>query len=247
MKRVTISIITVALMSAAVFLFDTSSIAKPLSNKGITLIELFTSEGCSSCPAADKIVADIQSTYGDDVLVLCYHVDYWNYLGWNDIYSSSENTGRQSYYTKIFSLDGAYTPQAVINGNEQCVGSDKGKLLHAIHNSSMQNSTSLKIAAIKKNNIIETNYSNNDLSKDEQILLCLVQKQATTQVHKGENTGRTLNHINIVRTFATKTVNKGLALLKIPNNYSQSNFFIVGFIQNTKSGTVRGISRTNID
>src|SRR3569623_712974 len=93
-----------------------------------TLFELFTSEGCSSCPAADKTLADIQHLYENkNVLILAYHVDYWNSLGWKDAFCTERNTQRQEYYAQIFKLNANYTPQVVVNGRKQFVGSDRSK------------------------------------------------------------------------------------------------------------------------
>ena len=97
------------------------------------LVELFTSQGCSSCPPADRVLAqlDQQPLPGIEFVVLSEHVDYWNRLGWNDPYSSAALTARQQRYGQRFSLDGVYTPQAVVHGQTQLVGSDSAKLLAA--------------------------------------------------------------------------------------------------------------------
>ena len=96
--------------------------------KGFALIELFTSEGCSSCPAADKAVEELAKQYPSTVYVLAFHVDYWNRLGWTDEFSQPEYTARQSEYAAKFNLESIYTPQVVVNGRQEFVGSDKAKL-----------------------------------------------------------------------------------------------------------------------
>jgi hypothetical protein len=99
--------------------FSTASLKKKMIKEqdGFALIELFTSEGCSSCPAADGALEEIQKQYNDkNVLVLSYHVDYWDKLGWKDIFSDASFTQRQEYYSNIFRLNNMYTPQAVVNG-----------------------------------------------------------------------------------------------------------------------------------
>ena len=87
------------------------------------IIELFTSEGCSSCPAADKTVAKLAQEFAGKVYILGFHVDYWNYLGWKDAFSDSKYSERQKEYAAVFKLDGVYTPQVVVNGSRELIGS----------------------------------------------------------------------------------------------------------------------------
>jgi len=248
MKSYIISIITVMLVGMTVILFAFKGTSKPVETKanGTTLIELFTSEGCSSCPAADRTVAELQNTYQDEVLVLCYHVDYWNYLGWKDVFSSAENSARQKYYTGIFKQDGAYTPQAIINGKRECVGSDKGTLLNAIRNGGINNGA-LQLKATQKVNRVDISYTCSAVNTNEQLILCLVQKQSITKVGNGENGGRTLNHINIVRTFTQVATTKNEAILTIPGGFNKSEYFVAGFVQNINAGVVSIISKAAID
>jgi hypothetical protein len=95
------------------------------------VLELFTSEGCSSCPPADELLSKIGSSY-TGVIPLAYHVDYWDSLGWSDPFSSGQWTARQAVYVREMELNGSYTPQIVINGRWQCVGSDPGGIARAI-------------------------------------------------------------------------------------------------------------------
>src|ERR1700743_1770155 len=85
--------------------------------KGFAVVELFTSEGCSSCPPADKALAELAAKYPDNVFVLGFHVDYWDRLGWKDIYSGAQYTQRQKDYAQLFKLESIYTPEAVVNGS----------------------------------------------------------------------------------------------------------------------------------
>jgi hypothetical protein len=95
------------------------------------VLELFTSEGCSSCPPADELLSKIGAT-STGVIPLAYHVDYWDSSEWSDPFSSGQWTARQSVYVRAMKLSGAYTPQIVINGRWQCVGSDPGGIKRAI-------------------------------------------------------------------------------------------------------------------
>src|SRR5438270_9575711 len=98
------------------------------NEKGFAVIELFTSEGCSSCPAAEKLVASVAAENLTSVFILAYHVDYWNRLGWKDGFSNAAYTARQTRYAEVFNLPSAYTPQIVVNGKTEFVGSNAIKL-----------------------------------------------------------------------------------------------------------------------
>ena len=207
--------------------------------KGFTVIELFTSESCSSCPPADKLLETINKEYaGKKVLTLSYHVDYWNKLGWKDEFSNTENTARQNNYANIFRLNSIYTPQAVINGSTEFVGSDRSKMINAIGHSKKINKT-ITLNALTGNNKVMVDYKINDLSAGESLLIALVQKHATTDVKRGENSGRKLNHINIVRQFQLAKNNSNMEF-KLPGE--KNNFFIVALLQNDKSGFIEGYS-----
>src|SRR3954452_5453128 len=93
--------------------------------KAFAVIELFTSEGCSSCPPADELVSRLLSENKQNIYILSFHVDYWNRLGWKDSFSDPAFSARQKQYANYLSLDGVYTPQIVVNGEHQFVGSDE--------------------------------------------------------------------------------------------------------------------------
>lgn len=209
--------------------------------KGKTVFELFTSEGCSSCPKADKTVAELQQQYKNDLLVLCYHVDYWNYLGWKDPFSSSANTQRQQYYTRLLGLSSAYTPQAVINGRQQCVGSDKGKLTAEIEKGELQSNGSTLSAKLVGNTISVSIGPGNGHA-----LICLVQKVATTQVRRGENEGRSLHHINLVRDFVALSASMNSATFTLPNDLKREQCFIAILSQDEKTGKINNWATTAI-
>ena len=211
--------------------------------EGFAVIELFTSEGCSSCPPADKLLETIDKEYaGKNVLVLSYHVDYWNKLGWKDEFSNAENTARQNYYANHFRLNSIYTPQAVVNGTIEFVGSDRNKMTNTIEQSKKINKT-ITLSASVDNNKVMVDYKVNDQSGGESMLIALVQKQATTEVKRGENGGRKLHHINIVREFQL-VKNKSNIEFELPGE--KNNFFIVALLQNEGTGSIDGYSQTAI-
>jgi hypothetical protein len=240
--------ILLILSLSSLFFISFCSDKKPLQKqtKGFSVIELFTSEGCSSCPPADKLLEEINKEYADKkVLVLAYHVDYWNRLGWQDRFSSVANTQRQNYYATIFNLSSIYTPQAVVNGSEEFVGSQKTKMVHAIETSTKANKA-ITLTASYTNKKIVVNYDANSKLPDEEILIALVEKDASTDVKRGENEGRKLHHVNIVRQFEHINKNKGTVQFQLPEKMKE-DFFVVALIQNEKTGSISGYSWTSIN
>ena len=212
-----------------------------LSSSGFAVVELFTSEGCSSCPAADKILGRIQKEYQSGVYVLGFHVDYWDRLGWRDVYSDASYTKRQGAYASVFSLNSIYTPQVVVNGRFQFVGSDEGQLRKTI-DKELDRVASGSIdgtASVGPNKEIELSYEVTT-KMDEWLQIALVQLNATTKVEAGENKGRVLQHINLVRNLRTIEVgerngNKGSLVLSIPPDLIDSDFEIIAFMQKKKT------------
>lgn len=155
-------------------------------------------------------------------MVFGYHVDYWDRLGWKDPFSSHKFTSRQEYYAGIFNLESIYTPQVIINGEEEFVGSNKSKLINAI-DAALMEKTDLSINLKANQNAsgkIEVDYSTKEsISEEEQLILFLVQKMATNKVMHGENEGRTLNYINIVRELSvlSATMNGQTKTFTIPS------------------------------
>jgi hypothetical protein len=105
--------------------------AQAVADGAPVLLELFTSEGCSSCPPADALLSELGSST-KSVIPLAYHVDYWNHLGWSDPLSSHQWSERQNAYVRVLNLSGDYTPQIVIGGGGQCVGSDGRSIARAV-------------------------------------------------------------------------------------------------------------------
>jgi hypothetical protein len=217
-------------------------------NKGFAVIELFTSEGCSSCPPADALVAKIQKESKDKpVYILAYHVDYWNRLGWKDQFSSAEYSGRQNDYANYLHLQTVYTPQIVVNGKIEFVGSEESALRNAIKNSLQKAPTaqlSLNILKVDQNQAT-IKYNTEGTDKNTTLLIALVQKNAQTKVERGENGGRTLSHVQIVRKLQKVPLNgnNGQADIALPNGFSQDKWEIIGLLQNISTGAITGASK----
>ncbi len=193
---------------AILILLITSSVkvsAQTAEKSHPVLIELFTSEGCSSCPPSDEVMAELQKEYSQKhkpVYFIAFHVDYWNYLGWKDRFSSKENTSRQNEYANAFGSGSIYTPQAVVNGTKELIGSKRQQLKETIDkelNASNQNILSLQAVHLPDQNKIRVYYSYPSSTTDKEIYFVLAEKQQTSKVLTGENRGRTLKHINIVK------------------------------------------------
>jgi hypothetical protein len=131
-----------------------------VKKEGFAVVELFTSEGCSSCPPADAAVSNLLSKQIKDVYILSYHVDCWNRLGWKDEFSQQKFLARQQEYARHLGLEGVYTPQIVVNGTTQFVGSNESDLNNAVANGiNNESSSNLHIAAKKTNNFVVISYN----------------------------------------------------------------------------------------
>jgi hypothetical protein len=225
---------------------------QPLTGgKGFALLELFTSEGCSSCPAADDLLAKIQKEAQDKpVYVLAYHVDYWNSLGWKDVFSKAEFSSRQRDYGGWLGNPQIYTPQVVINGKAECVGSDEAALRNAITTALTAAPTATTALQVQQDaGKLTVNYQVTGNTTSDQLLIALVQKSAVSKIARGENSGRTLSHAQIVRELQTVTLNsskKGTAYIKSPQGFNPQNWEVVGFLQDTTTGEVLTATRADL-
>lgn len=216
--------------------------------KGFALLELYTSEGCSSCPPADELLGKIQNELKDkNVYVLSYHVDYWDKQGWKDIFSNADFTKRQYDYAKYMEKDPIYTPQVIINGKIDYVGSQETSLRNGIKSAlSKPVSTNLSLEASQNANSLSVNYNVESTSKNSRLLIAVVQKEAKSNVKRGENAHRVLSHYQIVRNLQSVNLNKakkGTALVHLPENYNTQDFEIIGFVQDMNSGAILEVKR----
>ena len=216
--------------------------------KGFALLELYTSEGCSSCPPADELLGKIQNELKDkNVYVLSYHVDYWDKQGWKDIFSNADYTKRQYDYAKYMGKDPIYTPQVIINGKIDYIGSQETSLRNGIKSAlSKPASTNLSLEASQNANSLAVNYNVEGTSKNSRLLIAVVQKEAKSNVKRGENAHRVLSHYQIVRNLQSVDLNKakkGTTSVHLPKNYNAQDFEIVGFVQDMNSGAILEVKR----
>ncbi len=218
--------------------------------EGFAVVELFTSEGCSSCPSADKVVAALPAEFPDNVYILSFHVDYWNYIGWKDVFSKPEYTQRQKQYASKLRLQSIYTPQVVVNGLHEFVGSNKAKLQSTI-TSELKNTAGKLIdvsATATDGKTVTVSYDAKEAASEE-LNIALIQKQGVTEVKRGENGGRKLYHINIVRDFKTITPNehKGTVSLTIPEGLSKNDCIVIAYLQQKNNSAVTAAKKIKLD
>lgn len=160
------------------------------------VVELFTSEGCSSCPQADTFLTELAHRH--DILPLAFHVTYWNGLGWKDPYSLEAATQRQAVYGRRFG-DGSYTPEMVVDGRKGFVGSDRATASQAIDTATRSDLTAARITVRRKEGGISVDVGNG--VGHAKVILIGYDPLHQTSIGRGENSGRTLTESNIVRSI----------------------------------------------
>ena len=162
------------------------------------VVELFTSQGCYSCPPADKIIGKMAKK--KDILALGWHVDYWDYLGWKDTFASRSNTERQYRYARSLQERQVYTPQAVINGRAHAVGSDESKIRNAIStfDSVGQGLTASIDVSVKDDNLM-IDIASTKASRRKTLWLVYYNNAEKVDVERGENRGKLITYHNVVQ------------------------------------------------
>ncbi|MGB5822221.1 MAG: DUF1223 domain-containing protein [Saonia sp.] len=166
----------------------------------IVVLELYTSQGCSSCPPADALLNKVKNEYEDTVFALSYHVDYWNYIGWKDPFSKSEYGEKQREYNIKFRNRSNYTPQVVVNGQEHFVGSSATKMYAKIDTYQQRKAVNkIEINTLKPDaRSVAFDYTIAGATANKRLRAVLVLDQRATEVKRGENRNRTLTNSNIV-------------------------------------------------
>ncbi len=216
---VLVLIATAFLVTVSIF-YIASSHAQPGSTygtdkaSGVAVVELFTSQGCSSCPPADQLlaaVAELNTKRRLPVYCLSFHVDYWNSLGWADPFSDKQYTARQHAYAAKMRSDRVYTPQMVVNGAVEFVGSDAGRAKEAFK-AALSRQPSSKVAlqtqSLSDGSQIAVRYAVSRSQPREVLNVALAQIAAGNAVPRGENAGKDLSHVNVVRAFQTVELDK---------------------------------------
>jgi hypothetical protein len=222
--------------------------AQPQPPRVPVVVELFTSEGCSSCPPADAVLskfASQQPVPGVQVIALGMHVTYWDQLGWKDAASLVDATARQQDYGRVFGEDHVYTPQAVVDGRDELVGSDEAALTHAIERAARQPHARVSLSVTANGAALVAHVSISDLPADVKeklrTVLLVTEDGLTSVVKRGENGGRTLHHDAVVRRLSTS-----VELGTIPPDWRRDRLQVVALLQGAKSRRIFGAAATAI-
>lgn len=218
-----------------------ASIQKDSPDKGFAVVELFTSEGCWSCPPADELIARLQKGNNNQQLyIMAFHVDYWDHQGWKDRFSQADFTERQKQYAAWLRLGNIYTPQLVVNGKTEMVGSDEGAVLGAI-SAALRGATAppLTLKAEQSNGMLTVTYAGAMPHKKGRILTALVQKTAHSEVNAGENAGKQLSHVQIVRQLQQQELKEqGTVTMKLPTGFQAGDWEVIAFVQQKNTGEI---------
>lgn len=268
MKSVLPLFVANALLGSVASLNSTRSVpaqSAAQADRSPVIIELFTSEGCSTCPPADALLSKLevhQPIAGAEIIGLEEHVDYWNHDGWIDPYSSGEWTLRQQEYVSRLKSNSPYTPQMIVDGQTEFTGNNARKAQEAIQQAAKQEKTSVSIAAgaLAKNNVLacEVQVANIPRAGEQDkvdVWLAVTEAGLTTgAVTAGENKGHTWEHASIVRSLQKiGSISSSSSLpflakpqIKLRSNWKRENLRLVAFVQERKSWRIIGAALAKI-
>lgn len=231
--------------------------SKPAPEKRqAVLVELFTSEGCSSCPPADDFLARLdkeQPVAGAEIIALEEHVDYWDHQGWNDPFSSADWTARQVEYVNRFRGNSAYTPEVVVDGQKSVVGGREREVFQAIAELSREPRTelNLKVQSSAKgaaNLVVRVGKLAATPGDLPEVWIAVAERELASSVSGGENQGRELRHSAVLRslkkigvaTAAGESSYDGAAQIKLKKEWKRENLQWIAFVQEKKSRKILG-------
>ncbi len=231
----------------------------PSGSRTPVVVELFTSEGCSSCPPADALLARLdakQPVAAAEVIALEQHVDYWNQLGWADPFSSQQRTRRQQEYADSFGNDSVYTPQMVVDGKVQFVGSREGQARQAILEAALQPKTPVDLRAEQNGaspgklvlNARVPKLAGAPSDDSVEVYLAITESRLHSDVTRGENAGKALDHVGVVRELKRIGVAEAKAdpafsrteTITLGSGWKRENLRAVLFLQEKRSRRVIG-------
>ncbi len=224
------------------------------------LVELFTSEGCSSCPPADAALARLERTQpvtGAEIVALSLHVDYWNRLGWADPFSSASFSARQSGYSRAWGVDRVYTPQIVVDGRVELLGSDEAKARRVVEEAARLPKAAIELASAQSGGHAALRIRVRALPSvtpgdTAELLLAITEDRLANDVPRGENAGRRLVHSAVVRDLAVVgPLQPGAPFetqrpLHLKANWKRNALHAVVFVQERRSRKVLGVARISI-
>jgi hypothetical protein len=238
--------------------------ATPASSvaRSVVVAELFTSEGCSSCPPADDVLSQFARQPASDVEVLALgeHVDYWDRLGWRDPFSSPAYSSRQSNYdARVFHRNEVYTPQLVIDGRFECVGSDVDGIHHAITQAAAAPKALVEVAIVRAQDRELGITVHVDvppaltLRESVDVLVAVAEDNLRSKVRRGENGGRTLRHSAVVRSLTPvgtlsphDRASSTSASVVLEPEWQPANVRVVSFLQERESRRIVGAGSSRL-
>ena len=222
--------------------------AQSTADRVPVIAELFTSEGCSSCPPADGLLEMLlqeQPIKGVYVIPLSEHVTYWDHQGWKDPFGSQQFTVRQQQYGQRFNLDSIYTPQLVIDGREEYVGSDRRSIERALRNAAKSMKPELTIAVSAGVSAFSVSASGPGLAAEPgaELWLVVAEDHLVVPVKRGENANKTLKHSGVVRVLksAGDASKAGALAIQLDPSWKKANLHVVGFVQSKKDRRVLSV------
>ena len=248
-----IGILLATAIFSTILITHTSAAQKenPTDTSGFAVLELFTSEGCSSCPAADALLAKIRNQSGNrPVFVLAYHVDYWNRLGWKDQFSDPAFSQRQYQYSQQLGAE-VYTPQLVVNGRSECIGSDESAIDRKVEKAlSGHSNLKLDLSGTLQQGKARIKYQIQGNPGASQLVLAIVQRDAVSTVRAGENKGRTLAHAQIVRnlqSFDLMKLQNGEHQIDLPAGFNSKEWEVIGMLQDPTTGAIGAAAHVTLN
>jgi len=227
------------------------------------VVELFTSQGCSSCPPADRLLTRLGSEKlprGIEVIPLSFHVDYWNYIGWTDPFSSKEWSERQRRYAQTMGLRSLYTPQAVVQGSADINGTDADSMMRAIGGAAERGSAveiGIELALLTAETL-EVKLASQVVDAlpagKIDMMVALFEKSLVTPVARGENASRTLENDYVVRVLRQGfdvggrqgTERSGSVAFEIDPSWQQENLGVAAFVQDRATLQIFGGAAANL-
>ena len=218
---------------------------------GFALLELYTSEGCSSCPPAEKLLNKLVQEAGDSnlsIYPLAFHVDYWNRLGWKDRFSSSRWSDRQRQYAMVFRSESIYTPQLIVNGSVEFVGSDESKVRKEIKKVLMKEPVvNVELSAgVDTVGVVRYACTLDTIPANADLILVLIEKGLASDVSRGENKGKTLTHENVVCLLEQISLDESQRIegrLEIPEDVDQEQIELIALVQDRTSMKILGATK----
>jgi hypothetical protein len=263
LKKLRVLILLVATITGAACVLTSARVKVQNPDPPVpVLVELFTSEGCSSCPPADALLAKLdrsQPVAGAELIVLSEHVDYWNYIGWKDPYSSHIYSDRQNSYAQRFGSDRVYTPQMIVDGSTEFVGSDARSANQAITQALKAPKIKVRlsdVSAVNANSVkghVEIEALPASFPDQGEIYLAVAFSHAESSVSGGENAGRRLPHTAVVRKLMKiGTIAPGQSFsqdveIKAGAGADPRNLRLIAFVQQPGTGRVLGVTMQSVD